>query len=391
MAKHDFVILDGLRGVAAIAIVTRHSPAFWHSVTAYGSIPDTAGRLPEVGPLFESYLAVDFFFVLSGFVLMHAYAQKLREGMSTWHFMLVRLIRFYPLYFLALALALLPSAWAALHSRLYGISSSDLVIDATFAILMLPSPFSGALFPLNSSAWSLFFELLANAVLALNGRNLTIKRLSVIVAASGLLLCCAVVMQWLGFGNGYGAMDGGTRWSSFAAGLLRVLFSFFAGALMYRVWQKWPNQVHMPPVLIAATLVALLAAHPPVFFERPYDLTVTIIIFPVLVLIGASSKPSGYWARVFLGLGLASYGVYVLQRPVYKIVVLSGLPTVSFTPSSGVVFIALLFLVALATDYIFDFPVRQWLSIHVEKRIFSPSKSVITGGRPQVAPVSSGI
>jgi len=72
LAKHDFVTLDGLRGVAAIAIVTRHSPAFWHSVTAYGSIPDAAGRLPEVRPLFESYLAVDFFFVLSGFVLMHA-------------------------------------------------------------------------------------------------------------------------------------------------------------------------------------------------------------------------------------------------------------------------------------------------------------------------------
>ena len=157
-------------------------------------------------------------------------------------------------------------------------------------------------------------------------------------------------------------MTGGFYWSSFGAGLLRVLFSFFAGALVYRLWQKWPNQIHVPPLLIAATLIALLAAHPPAFFERAYDLTVTIIIFPALVLIGASSKPSGYWARAFLGLGLASYGVYVLQVPVYGIIekALSRLPTVSFTPLSGVVFTALLFLFALATDYIFDFPIRQW-------------------------------
>jgi peptidoglycan/LPS O-acetylase OafA/YrhL len=276
VSKHDFVTLDGLRGIAAIAIVTRHCPVFWQSVSILG-------QLPEFGPLFESYLAVDFFFVLSGFVLMHAYAQKLREGMSTWHFMLVRLIRLYPLYFLALVLALLPSAWAALHSRLDGVSTSYLAIDAAFAILMLPSPFGGALFPLNTPAWSLFFELLANIVLALNGRNLTMKRLSVIVAGSALLLYCAVVMQWFGFGMaGQGAMSDGFYWSSFGAGLLRVLFSFFAGALMYRVWQKWPNRLHMHPVLISAILIVLLAAHPPVFLSARTTLQSQSSFFPFL-------------------------------------------------------------------------------------------------------------
>ena len=314
-SEHDFVTLDGLRGVAAVAIVTRHCPVFWNTVTAYGTVPNIAGHLSEVGPLFESYLAVDFFFVLSGFVLMHAYEQKLRDGMSIMHFMLVRLIRLYPLYLLALALTLLPYAWAHSKLGLYGnISLSALATNAAFAILMLPSPISHDLFPVNVPTWTLFFELLASTVLALSGRNVTTKWLSVIVAGSGLLLCCAVVMHWFGFGMaGVGAMADGWYWSSFGAGLLRVSFSFFAGVLTYRVWQKWPNQVHIPVVLIAGALIAVLAAHPPAFLERPYDLTVTIIVFPALVFIGASNKPSDYWTRVFLGLGLASYGVYVLQ------------------------------------------------------------------------------
>jgi peptidoglycan/LPS O-acetylase OafA/YrhL len=352
-SKHDFVTLDGLRGIAAVAIVTYHFPAFWqHTVT-----------------LFESYLAVDFFFVLSGFVLMHAYEQKLRDGMSPLHFMLVRLIRLYPLYLLALILAVLPYAWAALHSTLDGKSPSMLLADVAFAIPMLPSPIRGDPFPLNPPAWSLFFELLANTVFALNGRNLTAKRLSVIVAASGLILCCAVVLGWFGFGIAHGAMDAGWSGSSFVAGLVRVSFSFFAGALIYRVWQKWPNQFHLPVVLIVATLVAVLSAHPPVFLGRVYDLTVTIIVFPALVLIGASSKPSGNWARVFLVLGLASYGVYVLQVPVYT-TRLWVLGVSSFTPSSGIAFVAFLFLFALTTHYLFDVPFRRRLNIEMERIFF---------------------
>src|SRR5689334_22879226 len=104
----DFITLDGLRGLAAAAIATRHTYVFFEPITTYGRIPDVSGHLPQVGPLFESYLAVDFFFALSGFVLMHAYGRKLRDGMSMAHFMKIRLIRLYPLYLLALVLVLLP-------------------------------------------------------------------------------------------------------------------------------------------------------------------------------------------------------------------------------------------------------------------------------------------
>ena len=75
--RRSFVTLDGLRGIAALAVVTRHAPYFRN-------------------PFFESYLAVDFFFVLSGFVLAHAYGQRLRGNLSILDFVKIRIVRLYP-------------------------------------------------------------------------------------------------------------------------------------------------------------------------------------------------------------------------------------------------------------------------------------------------------
>ena len=86
--SRTFITLDGLRGVAALAVATRHAPFLWQ-----------AGH--PTGFLYESYLSVDFFFVLSGFVLAYAYDERFRTGMSARQFMSARLIRLYPLYLFA--------------------------------------------------------------------------------------------------------------------------------------------------------------------------------------------------------------------------------------------------------------------------------------------------
>jgi peptidoglycan/LPS O-acetylase OafA/YrhL len=98
--SRSFVVLDGLRGVAAIAIV------FFHLALIRGDLPG------------EGYLAVDFFFVLSGFVLAHAYGSRLQQGsMSFGRFVLIRMIRLYPLYFLGSVIALPIALRAAVRSR----------------------------------------------------------------------------------------------------------------------------------------------------------------------------------------------------------------------------------------------------------------------------------
>ena len=82
-SKPRYEILDGLRGIAAMLVVAYHL-----FETYYGGKPDQ--------PINHGYLAVDFFFVLSGFVIGYAYDDRW-NNMSTWAFFKRRLIRLHPM------------------------------------------------------------------------------------------------------------------------------------------------------------------------------------------------------------------------------------------------------------------------------------------------------
>jgi peptidoglycan/LPS O-acetylase OafA/YrhL len=170
--KRTFVTLDGLRGVAAFAVLVRHTLTY--------------------NLLFESYLAVDFFFVLSGFVLEHAYGKRLRGEMSPAAFMKVRLIRLYPLYALALALSTVPTLTQYLHGNP---PAPGVAIDYAAAILFLPTPASPSLFPLVGPSWSLFFELVANGAFAIFWRRLGNRVLMAVVFGSALVLIAAATTR----------------------------------------------------------------------------------------------------------------------------------------------------------------------------------------------------
>jgi peptidoglycan/LPS O-acetylase OafA/YrhL len=347
--KRTFVTLDGLRGVAAFAILARH----------------TLSR----DLLFESYLAVDFFFVLSGFVLAHAYGKRLRGEMSPAAFMKVRLIRLYPLYALALALSTVPILTQYLHGNppLPGIA-----IDYAAAILFLPTPASPSLFPLVGPSWSLFFELIANGVLGLFWRSCGSRMLVAVVFASALVLIIAATTKMFGFGYepGAGALNNGYYWKTFGAGLIRVAFSFFCGVLVYQIWLVRKPPFSAPPLVIAASLLGLLAVHPLDDLQVAYDLTVTILIFPLVLWLAASSQVNGVLGRAFALLGLTSYGVYILHFPLFpvKSVLQKLIPSTSAMWPINVGFIVFVFAFALAADYYFDRPVRQKLMMWVRCR-----------------------
>jgi peptidoglycan/LPS O-acetylase OafA/YrhL len=191
--NRSFVTLDGLRGIAALAILTRHAPAFFASVAIMIPLSGRTGPAVSVGPFYESYLAVDFFFALSGFVLAHAYGARLGSSLSGLRFMAVRLIRLYPLYVFALLIATLLAVPRALSHDQSGLLET--LKNLLPAILFLPAPpVSGdaVLFPFNGPAWSLFFELLANGCIAIVGFRLRSRTLGAIVGIAGLALAAAI-------------------------------------------------------------------------------------------------------------------------------------------------------------------------------------------------------
>jgi peptidoglycan/LPS O-acetylase OafA/YrhL len=178
--------LDGLRGIAALMMATRHAPNYYRTT-----------------PFFESYLAVDFFFVLSGFILAHAYGEKLRAGdIGVWEFTKIRIVRLFPLYLLA---HLIVSAFAIQSIGQEGLTFGLVIRSITFGMFMLPTPSANsasALFPLNGPTWSLFFEMVANIVFAFISTKKSSRWLIVaVVTLSAVTMVVAVYFGLLGFGT----------------------------------------------------------------------------------------------------------------------------------------------------------------------------------------------
>jgi peptidoglycan/LPS O-acetylase OafA/YrhL len=320
--KRQFVALDGLRGVAALAVLFCH-----------------AKDLPVWKLLPGAALAVDLFFVLSGFVLAHAYEDRLRSGMSAPEFMLRRYIRLWPLYAVASAIGL-----AAI--LLEPISRLSLVASVFFGAFLLPVPHDRlsmrwtATHPFVMPAWSLFWELVANLIFALLAPILSSRVLGAVIALGAVLLVGGQVY--------YDGFDKGFLIREAPAGLCRVIYTFFAGVAVYRLWKARPPKA-LPVWLFPVGLATML-----VF---PFPLLAPLVGFPALVYLAASSEPSGLTKSLFAQLGLSSYAVYVLHEPILYLARQLGMQGV-WAWSGLVVAIVVL---SLLLDRLYDAPVRRWL------------------------------
>ncbi|MBS0481110.1 MAG: acyltransferase [Proteobacteria bacterium] len=329
--RHVFATLDGLRGVAAIAVAVYHMPLLFDPVR-----PAAA------------YLAVDLFFCLSGFVIAHAYGQKLDAGMSLRHFTWLRLLRLYPLF----ALALVIQAVMLLASAFLGSGSlADSLRILLPAVLFLPNPWDSKLYPANEPAWSLFFELLVNFVAALCWRHLSTRTLIVIIAASALGLiveACAA-----------GTVDRGDMWSGFSLGLFRVFFSFFTGVLLYRERARIPVP-RVPALLLVGVLLLVMFGARTIGLVG--ELASVLVVFPALVALGGATEPAR--PAAMLVAGRLSYAVYVLHVPLLIVALnlLVRLPSYPTPPLAGIVVLGGIMIVCWMADRWFDGPVRRALA-----------------------------
>lgn len=342
--RRTFHTLDGLRGVAALGVAFRHIPE-----NAIGN------RTPE------SYLAVDLFFILSGFVLAHAYAARLRAGMSFADFFVARVIRLYPLYIVASAITLLLVAVPATQGHYHPPDRSlrDVVFAVAFVPQIDPSRPGQPLFPLVGPAWSLAFELAANLVFAAIATRLTPRVLAAVVAAGAALLIAAA---WH-----FGSVDIGYSQTNAWGGIGRVGFGFFAGVAAYRLWQAdalpW---LRLPAWAAVAAVLAIFAVEPG-HLQTASDTLVILVVLPALVLASARREPGPRLARPFAILGGASYGIYVLQNPIDQwfetLVPWTRVLNYGGLGSAGaVLLVALIVAVALLLDRWYDIPVRARLT-----------------------------
>lgn len=348
--KQRYAYLDGIRGVAALFVILRHTTEFW------------------TFSVYRSYLAVDIFFVLSGFVIANAYGKKMASGaMSLKGFVLVRLIRLYPVYFFSLCLSI-PIYLYELAARGTPMALPETVPVVVLSLLFLPGVMipNGLLFPINGPYWSLFFELIANFLYGIARPVLSSRVLVWVVVTLGVLL--------LGMSGYHGCVDFGFLFQTRAvvAGLTRASFGIFFGILIHSRMQQWTIR-YRPWLAITMMCVVFMI---PSFgrYDFIIDLLALYFIFPACVVLAATNK-SDTSTRVMLFLGSASYPMYVLHEPFGKLVLIAtdGYAA-TIAPYSGWLLMAAVVVLSSLLESKIDEPVRKRLSRWIlHKRPPAPS------------------
>ncbi len=340
--RRAFQTLDGLRGVGAGLVVMRHVPSMFGGV-----------HVPE------SFLAVDLFYLVSGFVVAHAYGERLKTGGFLIPFVKTRIIRLYPLYAVGIAIGVVSAlisiigdphgwwTWARLAEAL-----------ATGAILF---PFVPGLDANGSSldgpTWTLLPEIIANAVYAALIRWMKPWGLVVIAAVSAVGVYQAEQL--------YGTLDVGYNSWDFWTALARVGFSFFAGVLVFRYFGTRRIQSNWASWGLVLVLGAILAWTPPDDWTDWYELGAVLVAFPLLLIAAAHFEPGPRAGAAFSKIGLVSYGVYILHQPMGNLArsAINNWPALKPHNGwiSGLLFMAAVGGLAWWLDDHYDAPVRKVL------------------------------
>lgn len=341
--KQHFEILDGLRGIAALAVVIFHFMEWVFTDFSKNFIG-------------HGFLAVDFFFCLSGFVIGYAYDDRIGKiGIAS--FFKSRLIRLHPLVVLGSVLGLmgflldpfaLPMAYDWGKILLLFVSS----------LFLIPFPVMEErafnLFAFNAPSWSLFWEYVANAVYAFVLYKLGRRSLAVltVLAAAGL---CFVSYR-------AGNLLGGWSKDNFLDGGARVAYSFMAGLFLCRSNWIIKNRIGFPGL---AVLLFLGFIMPWSQWNWLTEALVVLFYFPLLVSLGAGSHMLPQWKRICRFSGNISYPLYMTH---YAVIWIFGNYYTNQKPPAGeltmviISGIILLLVVAYVVMVFYDIPVRRYLA-----------------------------
>ena len=364
--KAHYDLLDGLRGVAALMVI------WYHVFEGFAFASNSA-----IETLNHGYLAVDFFFILSGFVIGYAYDDRWGKSLTMKDFFKRRLIRLHPMVVLGAVLGAITFCiqgsvqWDGTHVAISMVMLS--LLCTIFFIPAMPGAGyevrgNGEMFPLNGPCWSLFFEYIGNILYALFIRRLSNKALAVMVVLLGVALTLFAIFDVSTYGNiGVGwTLDG----VNFLGGSLRMLFPFSLGMLLSRNFK--PVKVKGAFWICTLALIALfsvpyLEGAEPVCMNGVYEAFCIVVAFPILVWLGASGSTTDKQStQICKFLGDISYPIYVIHYPLmylfYAWLIRNQLYTLGETWQVALCVYALCIVLAYLSLKFYDEPLRKYLA-----------------------------
>lgn len=375
--KPHYELLDGLRGVAALLVV------FYHIFEgfSFAELTNAAGD-GVISTLNHGHIAVDFFFMLSGFVISYAYDDRWGK-MSIGDFFKRRLVRLHPMVVMGALVGVATFVAAGCRQWDGTVTPVSYVLMAlVLTMFMVPAlpgrPYevrgNGEMFPLNGPAWSLFFEYVGNILYALFIRRLSTKALAILAAALGV----AHAFFFVGDVSGYGCV--GVGWTidsvNFFGGLVRMLFPFTVGMLLARTFV--PRKVNgafwvCTILLVAIFSVPYIASAGSVSLNSLYEVICIALLFPLIVWMGACGTCGGsFTGRVSKLLGDLSYPLYIVHYPImylfYAWLIEEKHYTLGETWAVSAMVVAASILLAFLLLKLYDEPVRRYLAGKFLKR-----------------------
>lgn len=356
--KLHYPILDGLRGVASVMVIVFHLFE-----------PLSTSHLDQI--VNHGYLAVDFFFVLSGFVVSYAYDDRWGK-MSVGDFFRLRLVRLQPMVIMGMLFGALcfyfqdSAIWPAIHA----VPAWQLLLVMLIGFTLIPVPPSmdirgwAEMHPLNGPGWSLFFEYIANILYGLFVKNFSKTALSILVFLAGAALIHLAVTSPNGDVIGGWSIDP----AQLRIGFTRMMFPFFGGLLLHRTGKL----IRVNHAFFWCSLLVVLVLSMPrvggaehLWMNGLYDSLSIILVFPFIIVLGAGGTVNGrYASQICKFLGDISYPIYITHFPLiylytgwvsnHKPSIQEAFPVALLVFGSSIVF-------AYLCLKFYDEPVRQWL------------------------------
>lgn len=290
--RQRLIGLDGLRGIAALCVLLFHLQIY------------LIGHNASL-----AYHAVDFFFMLSGYVMAKTYESRWTGISSTGPFMKSRIKRLWPTMMIG-ALISAPLAWI-----LFPVREASIVM---LNIFLIPTFIGKFFYPLNISAWSILLEILANLLHVVILARLKIGALAAIAFSSLLFLLAATAA---GTGGDVSLFGAGANNGDLIFGLSRVMLSYTIGIILWRTWKDAPP-IEIPPLFTLAAMPLFFVASMTLSSGRASWLLAVLFILilcPTIIAGGLRIRESR-WTPLMRFAGELSFPLYAVHLPIILVV-----------------------------------------------------------------------